>query len=81
MATAIMASVDISGFWPKGKTVNAVFTEYGQRYGLNAYTLKRAKAGDLSGAKIDNLMALRALCSEWAGREVSLDEVVRDDEA
>lgn len=76
MATTLMASVNISGFWPEGKTVNAVYVEYGKRFGLNAYTLKRAKDGSLESAKMGNLLALRSLCSEWAGREVSLDDLV-----
>ena len=78
MAAAVMATIDISGFWPSEKTVNAVFVEYGPSFGLNAYTLKKAKDGDLESAKMDNLLALRKLCSAWAGRDVSLDEIVRE---
>ncbi|MBD2261385.1 hypothetical protein [Pseudanabaena sp. FACHB-2040] len=77
MTAALMATIDISAFWPEAKTVNAVYVEYGPKFGLNAYTLKKAKEGDLESAKMDNLLALRRLCSEWAGREVSLDEIVR----
>lgn len=72
--------VDISKFWPAGKTVNAVHSAQSQTLGLNASTIKKAYAGELESIKVSNLLLLCELCSEWAGRIVTADEIVRDDD-
>lgn len=81
MAVALeMARYTIKRFWPEALTVNAVYDQFGRDLGLNPHTLKGAKEESLSSIQADKLLALRSLCSIWAGEAVSLDDIVLKDE-
>jgi hypothetical protein len=78
-----MRVIDIGNFWQRnaqGKpvSVNAVSLQIRDRLKLNRYTLTRARDGELEKADIDTIWNLLQLCSEWAGREVTFPEIVRE---
>ncbi|MEO0985756.1 MAG: hypothetical protein AAFY20_09420 [Cyanobacteria bacterium J06639_14] len=76
-----MARITIERFWPKDMTVNAVHEKYGRDLDLNPYTLKKALEGTLNSIQPDKLIALKKLCSAWANKSVSLDDIVLEDES
>ena len=78
-SVAEMARYTIKKFWPEGMTVNAAYESFGRELGLNPHTLKKAKEETLSSIQADKLIALKILCSNWAGKPVSLEEIVQDD--
>lgn len=72
---------DISKFWPSEGgiplSVNAVFEGFrGTAHQVSYRTLRGAYEGTLDRAQAGTLVRLRAIASQLAGREVSLDEIV-----
>lgn len=67
----------IGAFWPGRQSVNSVYTEYGQKFGLGRNTLTKARDGELTKTSADTVISLLALCSVWAERDVEFDEILK----
>lgn len=72
--------INIRPFWPKlegvPRTINAVVVSLMDGpLEMSRYTLERAYNGTLKGANIDTIDRLLALCSQWAGRKITYDEI------
>ena len=88
MTTFLMSRtyVDISQWWPKddeGKplSVYAVHkTIEGTENEVSRHTLTRARDGLLEKADIANLTALSRLCSVWSGKQVKVDNLIKQDD-
>lgn len=79
MAVAIMPRfyIDISPYWKKGRTVNAVYNEYkGTENEIGRHTLTRAKEGRLEKADIESIVKLAKLCSIWANKELTPNDLI-----
>jgi len=78
--------VDIAPFWPKDplgepKSVNSVYESIkGTPCEIGRNTLRLALDGRLDRGYFGNLKSLALLCSQWAGREVTVDELLKDNQ-
>ncbi|WP_256090766.1 hypothetical protein [Nostoc sp. KVJ20] len=71
--------IDLSKFWTEESDLS-IETAH-EKTGLNRRTLSSAKKGLLDRCQIDTLFKLKDLASDLAGREVSFDEIFKDDQA
>lgn len=79
------AYVDISEWWPRKEggemeSVYAVHKEIEDRYKddvVTRHTLTRARNGQLEKGDFLNAIKLRRICSRWAGKALSLDDLVK----
>lgn len=78
--------IDIGPWWPFNELeqadhpVNSVYEFLIQeRRKVNIKTLRLAKQGQLRRCSIDVLKNLQYFCSQQAGREVAIEEMIRDD--
>lgn len=71
--------IDLSKFWTEDKDLS-IETAH-EKTGLNRRTLASAKKGLLDRCQIDTLFKLRDLASELAGKQVSFDEIFKDDQS
>ncbi|WP_144405766.1 hypothetical protein [Aliterella atlantica] len=75
--------VDISEYWLKNidgspKSVNSVHEEIkGTEYEVGRYTLRLALEGRLDRGHFKNLYVLAQLASKWAGKEVSVGDLLK----
>jgi hypothetical protein len=68
--------VDISPYWPKNLSINAVYEELlRQDKKIDRRTLVAAKEGRLSKCDFLTLIRLRDFASQQAGRELLIDDL------
>lgn len=78
--------IDISRYWLKDqngepRTVNSIYEEIkGTPDEVGRNTLRLALDGTLDRGYFSNLVKLARLCSIWAGRTVSIDEIFKIDD-
>lgn len=76
------SNININLWWPRNAygdrvSVNSIFVEMeGTENEVGRYTLTKARNGELEKADIATLEALARICSKWAGKEVSIDDMV-----
>jgi len=77
------AFIDISEWWPtdadgKPLSVYAVHRKIeGTPNEVTRHTLTRARDGQLAKGDFTNQVKLARICSEWAERTVTIDEIVK----
>ena len=82
----VEAYLDISRYWLKDaagqpKTVNSVYEDIkGTPNEVGRNTLRLALEGKLDRGYFSNQVKLARLCSEWSGRKVTLNDIVRVEE-
>lgn len=80
------AYVDISRWWLKDKdgeplSVYAVHQKIvGTANEVSRHTLTRARDGLLEKADISNLKALARLCSQWSGKQITIDDLIVEED-
>jgi len=68
--------VDISPYWPKNLSVNAVYEDLlRQDRKIDRRTLVAAKEGRLTKCDFSTLVRLREFASQQAGRKLSTDDL------
>lgn len=75
----------VSDYWPQDevgrpRTINSVITELNNtEFKLTRHTLEKALEGTLTGADVDTIDKLIALCNQWSGREdLTYDDITQD---
>ncbi len=83
MNLCMEAFIDISEWWPVGAdgkllSVYAVHREIeGTPNEVTRHTLTRARDGQLAKGDFANQVKLARICSLWADRTVTIDEIVK----
>lgn len=78
--------IDIGRWWLKDglgreMSVNSIYQELrGTPNEVSRYALGKAKDGELEKADISTLQAMKRLCSEWSGENLSIDDLIVSDE-
>ncbi len=76
--------VDISQWWPVGEdgqplSVYAVHKQIeDEPFAVTRHTLTRARDGQLEKIAITNLKNLAQICSIWARRKITVDEIIKE---
>ena len=74
--------INIGRWWLKDglgrdMTVNSIWTELkGTENEISRYALAKAKDGELEKADIYTLEILARLCSQWSGKDISVDDLI-----
>lgn len=81
----VKAHIDISKWWPKDadgkeRSVYAVHKDIesnSPQYLVTRHTLTRAKDGQLEKFDAANAVKLARICSYWAGKSLSVDDLIQ----
>jgi hypothetical protein len=78
--------LDISAYWPKdaeeqARSVNSVYEEIrGTSNEVGRNTLRLALEGNLDRGYFSNQVKLARLCSEWSGKNITPDDILKIEE-
>ncbi|BAZ52478.1 hypothetical protein NIES4103_51390 [Nostoc sp. NIES-4103] len=71
--------VDLSPYWTEDKNISIQKAK--DMTGLDKRTLSSARKGLLERGQFETLFKLRDLASELAGKQLTLEEIFKDDQA
>jgi hypothetical protein len=74
--TKVTRYVDLSEYWPKESELT--IQKAHEETGIDKRTLSTARKGFLDRAQIDTLFKLRELASKLAGKEMAIEDIVKE---